>query len=121
MVTEISCIDAKKALENGAVLLDVREKEEYAASRIEPSMLISLGELQSKIKEIPKNKFILTLCHHGMRSMSAAHFLESNGFQAASVRGGIEEWSKKIDQKIPKYTKRIIGNKIEILLFEKKT
>ena len=100
----ISPEDAKKKLNNkNTFLLDVRNKDEYKISKIENAKLIPVNEIQERIKEIPKNKEIIIYCHHGTRSYHAAIFLKQTGYNAKSISGGIDAWSEKIDNKIPRY------------------
>lgn len=94
--------EAKKEMENGAVLLDVREKEEVQFTSIEPKIWIPLQELPERHKELPDKK-ILCICRTGGRSASATEFLRSNGYDAYNVWGGINAWHDKVDPKIKKY------------------
>ena len=49
-------------------------------------------------------KATLVLCHHGVRSMRAALFLASQGFQdVKNIRGGIDAYSRQVDSSVPLY------------------
>jgi sulfur-carrier protein adenylyltransferase/sulfurtransferase len=85
------------------VLLDVREPDEHETCRIEGSMLIPLGQLPSRLAELPNDKEIVVHCHHGGRSARAAGFLIQQGFTAKNLAGGIDAWSEQIDQDVPRY------------------
>ena len=61
-------------------LVDVREPEEYAESRIEGSHLIPLGELQARASELNKEDNIVLYCAHGVRSLYALRALQTLGF-----------------------------------------
>lgn len=104
---EINPIEAfEKLKENAVILLDVREKYEVEVSKLNKEFIhIPLHELGTKFIEIPKEKEILVLCHHGHRSMIATLFLRKNGFNALNISGGIEEYSKIADTSIPRYEK----------------
>lgn len=106
MDKQIKPINAKKILNNKkAILLDVREEFEIDASKLKFEFVhIPLKELQVRLGEIPKNKTIFVLCHHGKRSLIATNFLNELGFDAFNISGVIEEWSK-IDKNIPRYQK----------------
>jgi len=70
------------------------------------SQLIPLNELPRRAQEIqvPEGTPIVVYCHHGIRSLSAAVFLEQSGFSnVASLRGGIDAWSIEIDPRVPMY------------------
>ncbi len=85
------------------VLVDVRTAAERALAFIHPSILIPLHELAERFKELPNNKLIITYCHHGQRSLEAAQFLRSHGFEVQSLAGGIHQWSLEIDSTVPTY------------------
>lgn len=85
-------------------LLDVREKDEYAAARIEGSVLIPLGELQGRVAEVPKDREVIVHCHHGGRSAQAVRWLLGSGIpNAKNLDGGIDAWSCEIDPSVPRY------------------
>ena len=85
------------------ILLDVREPWEREIADIGGS-LIPLGELQNRLGELPNDKPIIALCHHGVRSRSAVTMLQRAGFEnAVNLDGGIAAWSERIDRAIPQY------------------
>jgi rhodanese-related sulfurtransferase len=106
---EISGGDLRYLLAAGStdkiVLLDVREPWEFEEARIEGSVLMPLGEVQSHAQqELDPQARVIVICHHGRRSMSATAWLREQGFeQAQSLRGGIDGWSAAIDPSIPRY------------------
>jgi adenylyltransferase/sulfurtransferase len=85
-------------------LLDVREPNEFQIGRIPGSTLIPLGEVPQRFNEIPRNKEIVVHCKMGARSARAAAFLRQQGFKSVkNLKGGILDWSDKIDPSVPKY------------------
>ena len=103
MISQISPQDAKKMLlEGNAILLDVRHKEEVEFTSLKPHIWIEMSQIASRMQELPKDKQIICICRTGSRSATAAYFLQSNGFDAVNLRGGIFEWSK-IDPTLKKY------------------
>ena len=84
-------------------LLDVRQPEEYDTARIEGAVLIPLSELPSRLAELPKERPLVVMCHHGMRSAHAVHHLREAGFDALNLSGGIDAWSREIDPEVPLY------------------
>ena len=100
---EISPKVAQKLIERGAMLLDVRDKDEYETTNINSSVLIPLKELIYKIQELSRDTQIITHCHHGVRSHKAARFLNQKGYNAKSMKGGIEAWSLTVDPKVARY------------------
>jgi adenylyltransferase/sulfurtransferase len=100
-VTELKRkIDAKEDF----FLLDVREPNEFQIGRIPGSTLIPLGEVPQRVDEIPRDKEIIVHCKMGGRSAKAATFLRQQGFtRVKNLKGGILDWSDKIDPSVPKY------------------
>jgi rhodanese-related sulfurtransferase len=98
---------AHSQLEKGAVLVDVREPEEYAVAKISGSRLIPMQSIPAELQEIEglsDNGDILVMCHHGVRSLQVAHWLREHGIENCfSVAGGIDRWSQEIDPEIPRY------------------
>jgi rhodanese-related sulfurtransferase len=54
--------------------------------------------------ELPREKPIVCMCHHGARSERVAEFLAANGYEnAVNLTGGIDAWSSSIDPAVPHY------------------
>jgi len=87
------------------VVLDVREPWEYSVARIEGSTLMPMGDVPSRaFQELDPEARIITVCHHGVRSMNVAVWLRNQGFEnTQSLRGGIDAWSAEIDPALPRY------------------
>lgn len=87
------------------LLLDVRTPREHQIAALPDSVLIPIQEFQLREAELEalRGKDIVAYCHHGMRSMNAAMFLEAKGIKAASLRGGIDAYSVEVDPKLPRY------------------
>lgn len=84
-----------KPLLGKVTLLDVREPEEFAESRIETCVLIPLGELMARAGELDKEADIVIYCAHGVRSMQALMGLKSLGFKKLrSLEDGICAWEE---------------------------
>ena len=89
------------------LLLDVREPFEHACSNIPRAQLVPLNEIPAHLSEWPKDKPIVTMCHHGIRSLAAAEFLVRNGFKnVKSMNGGIDAYAVEADPKIKRYEKQ---------------
>ncbi len=86
------------------LLLDVREEWEFAIAAISGSQLVPLGELPARLREIPSQRAIVTICHHGMRSLAARDLLLRAGFpHVTSLAGGVDAWARLVDQTMPRY------------------
>ena len=77
---------------DGAVIVDVREPHEHERAHIEGTIDIPLGELVARIDEVPRDTTVYVLCHVGGRSAQATQYLETQGFDAVNIDGGIVEW-----------------------------
>lgn len=96
----------KGHLDNGLspVLLDVREAWEYEICHIDGSNNIQMSELVSAMPDLDPESMTIVICHHGMRSLQVAQYLEAEGFRnVTNLEGGIEAWATRIDQAMPKY------------------
>jgi len=107
-IREISVEELKQKLDGKEdfLLLDVREPFENKIAKIDGTKLIPLGDLESRLEEISdfKGKQIVAHCHHGGRSRRALELLQTKGFKdLKNVAGGIDEWSLKVDQSVPRY------------------
>ena len=91
-------VDVKQAQtmsQQGALLLDVREPEEYAAIHAANAKLIPLGQVGMRLKEIEnwKDKPVAVICRSGHRSAKAVALLQEAGFtQVVNVQGGTNAW-----------------------------
>jgi NADPH-dependent 2,4-dienoyl-CoA reductase/sulfur reductase-like enzyme/peroxiredoxin family protein/rhodanese-related sulfurtransferase/TusA-related sulfurtransferase len=77
---------------DGALLLDVRNPEEFAAGAVSGAILIPLPELRSRHVELPKDRPIVAYCQVGMRGYVAARLLASLGYDVRNLAGGYRTW-----------------------------
>lgn len=84
-------------------LLDVREPWEHEIAAIPGSHLIPMAELPSRVSELPRDRDIVVYCHHGVRSMQVAYFLDVQGLRVVNLLGGIDVWSMEADPDTPRY------------------
>lgn len=76
-----------EARESGAVLIDVRSKEEYDKGTIDGFINIPLNDLRERVSELPKDKEIILSCHSGQRSYIAQRMLSQMGYDAKNLDG----------------------------------
>jgi rhodanese-related sulfurtransferase len=105
MDMEISPAEVADLLKKGAIkLVDVRTPQEYEIARIEGSHLADQALIQEMVHSWPKDTPIVTVCHHGMRSLDAVAYLRGHGLRnTRSMSGGIDVWSKTVDPRVPRY------------------
>jgi rhodanese-related sulfurtransferase len=93
MPKEISTSQALNLRNAGAFILDVRQPEEWNEYHVPGSTLIPLGELESRVKELPRDKQIVVVCRSGNRSATGRDILLRAGFpQVTSLAGGLSQW-----------------------------
>ncbi len=104
---EITTEEVKAKLDagQGFTLLDVREPWEFETAKIAGSKLMPMGEVPLRAhQELDPEEHIVVMCHHGVRSMNVTVWLRQQGFEnVQSMRGGIDAWSRIVDQKVPVY------------------
>ena len=91
----ISSREAKALLDRNKniYLLDVRTPQEYSQGKLAGSALIPIGELERRIREVPKNKTIVVYCAVGSRSKPVANFLYQQGYRDVyNMTDGIVGW-----------------------------
>ena len=88
--------DFKALKANGAQIIDVRTKAEYAGGHLKGSKNIPLDQLSSKMKSLDKTKPVITCCASGMRSGSAKGMLKQAGFQEVYNGGGWTSLQRKL-------------------------
>ena len=89
-------VDYAQLVKQGATILDVRSKGEYAGGHIKGSINISVDTLSNNLSKLKKDKPIITCCASGMRSASAKSILKSNGFTEVYNGGGWSSLQQKI-------------------------
>jgi len=90
--------------EDNLTLIDVRTPYEYELARIEGCRLVDDALAKEIVETWPKDTPIVTICHHGSRSLDAAVYLRGQGFaKTRSMRGGIDVWSMTVDPSVPRY------------------
>ena len=87
-------LSEKIKVDKQALVIDVRQPEEYREGHIAGSKLIPLGELGKHINELPKDKEIICVCASGSRSSSATKYLIKMGYNAFDMTGGMFMWQR---------------------------
>lgn len=78
-----------------ALLLDVREVDEFAQVRVEGSLSIPMSQLGARLIEVPKDRPIVVICASGGRSQTVTgHLLASGWEDVGNVAGGIVAWER---------------------------
>ncbi|GMW00269.1 MAG: hypothetical protein AMXMBFR84_14070 [Candidatus Hydrogenedentota bacterium] len=88
------------------VLLDVRSAEELSIVKLDPCIHVPLQEVKQRITELEscREKEIVCMCHHGMRSAMAAGLLRQAGFtKVRNLTGGIDAYAAANDPSMVRY------------------
>src|SRR6478735_4632260 len=90
-------VDYAQLVKNGAIILDVRSKGEYASGHIKGSMNIAVDQLSINLNRFKnKEQAVITCCASGMRSAAAKNILKSNGFTHVHNGGSWNSLQNKI-------------------------
>jgi rhodanese-related sulfurtransferase len=87
----------KNVSEEKAVLVDVREKEEWDEGHIEGSIFLPLSALKKGMskeqlaKTLPKDRILYTFCVVGKRAITAGTILEKHGYEVRALKPGYKE------------------------------
>ena len=94
----VPAVDVKQAAEmqNGetdALIIDVREPNEYAQIHASGAVLLPLGQLHGRIADLPRDRELLMMCRTGGRSQNATRFMVGQGFEnVTNISGGMVAW-----------------------------
>jgi len=92
-VQEISVNDLVDLVENGSLVIDVREPDEYASGHIPGAILVPLSTVLQNSGEFLSEDTVFVVCRSGGRSMQACELLHDNGIvNVVNVAGGTMGW-----------------------------
>jgi len=91
-VPEIGVEELERRLAAGAMLIDVREPDEYAQVRVPGGILVPLQTVPDRLGDVPTDGTFYVICAKGGRSREAAEFLITEGRDAVNVTGGTTAW-----------------------------
>jgi rhodanese-related sulfurtransferase len=94
-VREVSRAEARKLIEEGAQLVDVRAEHEWEAGRIAGATHLPLAELNERTDEIDRERPVVLYCRGGNRSTMAAAALADAGYDAVKLSEGIVGWEEE--------------------------
>jgi rhodanese-related sulfurtransferase len=91
---EVSREQARKLVDEGAQLVDVRADHEWEVGRIAGASHLPLDELPQRVGEIEKDRPVVVYCRGGNRSSMATAALAEAGFDAVKLSDGIVGWDE---------------------------
>jgi rhodanese-related sulfurtransferase len=90
---QVSARSAHRLVEAGALLLDVREPDEWHAGHAPGAALMPMALVRGRQAELPRDRRIVVMCRSGGRSAAVTDSLLAAGFDAVNLAGGICAWS----------------------------
>ena len=103
MITQLTPQQVQTLLQQrpDTLLLDVREEGETQICQIANSTHIPMNLVPLRQNELPDGVAIVVYCHHGLRSLNVARFLEHAGFEELyNLAGGIAAWAQEIEKQV---------------------
>jgi rhodanese-related sulfurtransferase/glyoxylase-like metal-dependent hydrolase (beta-lactamase superfamily II) len=91
-VVQVTPMAAEDLIRAGAVLVDVREKEEWLAGHAPDAMLIPMAQVELRVDEIRSERSAVIVCRSGGRSNAVTQLLTSHGINAVNLAGGMHAW-----------------------------
>ena len=100
--------------ETPAILIDVRERDEYLPRHAHHAVNIPMSEFIARIAEVPQDQDVLVICEHGPRSTNVVRYLMRQGYtQVINVDGGTEMWeSAGLPMDYPKHPKPLATSRL---------
>jgi DMSO/TMAO reductase YedYZ molybdopterin-dependent catalytic subunit/rhodanese-related sulfurtransferase/glyoxylase-like metal-dependent hydrolase (beta-lactamase superfamily II) len=90
---QVNARAAKALVGTGAMMLDVREPDEWAEGHAAEAVLIPMGEIPVRQDELPRDRRIVVVCRSGGRSAAVTDALRNKGYDAVNLVGGMCAWT----------------------------
>jgi rhodanese-related sulfurtransferase len=101
---DVQTLAAWRAAGEPLALLDVREDWERQLVSLPDSLGIPMQQVPGRLGELPVDRKLVVLCHHGARSLRVVQFLRERGFDSAiNLAGGIDAYARTVDPGLPTY------------------
>jgi rhodanese-related sulfurtransferase len=91
-VPSVSATEAMAEIEQGAALVDVRERTEWDAGHAPQALPLPLTELGHRAGELPRTGRVVVVCRSGRRSAGLVAQLVALGVDAVTLDGGMQAW-----------------------------
>jgi rhodanese-related sulfurtransferase len=93
-VPKVDAATARELVDDGAVLLDVREKSEWNSGHAPQAAHLPLGRIGEASRKVKPGRRVVVMCRSGNRSRSATKSLIGMGYDAVNLSGGIGAWQR---------------------------
>lgn len=92
-VAQAHIADVPSAFDGSAILLDVREDDEWQRGHAPGAQHIPMGQVPARLDEIDQDAALFVVCQVGGRSQRVAQYLARNGYHPVNVAGGMQAWA----------------------------
>ncbi len=92
-VPTVTAEEGRELVDAGAVLLDVREADEWTAGHAPEAVFLPQGELPARVGELPTDCRIVAICRSGARSGRLTAALVAAGYDVVNLAGGMRAWA----------------------------
>jgi len=92
-VVDLDPAEADRLVAAGAVMVDVREDDEWEAGHAPVAVHVPVGQVVDRMDELPTDRTIVCMCRMGGRSGSVAVHLAGAGYDVRNIAGGMQAWA----------------------------
>jgi len=92
-VLDVDPAEADRLVAAGAVMVDVREDDEWEAGHAPVAVHVPVGQVVDRMDELPADRTIVCMCRMGGRSGSVAAHLAGAGYDVRNIAGGMQAWA----------------------------
>ena len=92
-VPTVPADEGQALVSGGAMLLDVREPDEWGAGHAPGAAFMPMGQVEEHIDELPRDRRIVVICRSGGRSATVTQALVAAGFDGVNLAGGMRAWA----------------------------
>ena len=101
---DVETLDRMRRGGEPLLIVDVREPWEVETCSFDDSLAIPMGDFVERVEDLPRDRTLVVVCHHGIRSAQVAAWMRQNGFEnAVNLAGGIDAWAHRIDTTMKTY------------------
>ena len=92
-VPSVAVADLPAVVDEGLLLLDVREPDEWEVGHAPTAVHVPMGEIVARLDEIPRDANVVVVCRSGHRSAAVTAYLTQGGWHARNLAGGMLAWN----------------------------
>jgi rhodanese-related sulfurtransferase len=92
-MSDVTVGAAAALVESGALLLDVREPDEWEAGHVPDASFMPMSSIPLRLGELARDRTIVVMCRSGGRSAVVTEMLRGRGLDAVNLAGGMQAWA----------------------------